>query len=203
MTDDRHDCGCCCCVGPQGVQGAQGMMGPQGPQGLQGVAGKDCNPECCKHVYCGVYSNSDQVLTPNGSVDDFAIFDLVEQVTSLDFDLSQAATLGVIKFLNPGVYRLSWGTNGMLNPPFPAPVPSWGLGCYLNGVLVGGSTVAGFSQSPDDDATDLSIVFFAKVNAGDTVKIKNISTFAIFLKSLHPELVAPMTSTYFTAIKIS
>ncbi len=189
--------------GSIGPQGPQGMEGPQGLQGIQGVPGKDCNPECCQKVYLSMFSEVDQPLTAFGGVQDFAQFTSAAIMSSpLDFDISLAATQGKIKFLKSGVYSVAWDADGQLAPPFPGPVPSWALGFYLNGAFVNGSGVAGFSPSPDDDATCLSSVQCLAVNAGDIIQLRNLSKFPINLKSVHPELVQPMTCASFSAIKI-
>ena len=190
-------------AGPAGAQGANGPMGPQGPQGLQGVPGKDCNPDCCKKVYLNLYSIKDQSLGPNGSATDAVKLELTGQITLPDFDISLAATTGAVKFLKAGVYQLAWDACGQLAPPFPSPVPSWALGMYINGVLVPSSTTAGFSQSPDDDATSLAMVFNVKINVGDVMQIRSVATSPIFLKAIHPELVAPTVSGSFSALLIA
>jgi len=56
-----------------------------------------------------------------------------------DFDLTNAASTGEIKFLKSGVYQLSWVLQASTTPPIPNPVPSWSFGLWLNGVLVPGS----------------------------------------------------------------
>jgi hypothetical protein len=190
--------------GSAGPQGLQGVAGPQGVQGLQGPPGLDCDNDCCTKVYCSLFSETDQNLTANGGVKDYATFESVGPVSlPTDFDLSQAGTLGIIKFLVAGVYSIAWDAIGMLSPPFPAPVPSWALGFYLNGVFLNGSGIAGFSQSPDDDANCLTSVQGFAIKAGDTLQLKNIAKSPIFLKAIHPELVAPATCASFSAIKIS
>ena len=192
--------------GAQGVPGAQGpggVAGPQGIQGLQGAPGKDCNnTDCCNKGYLSLYSISDQTLGANGSATDFAKLEALGVGVNTYFDWSLAATTGIIKVLKAGVYQLQWDADGMLAPPFSTPVPSWGLALYRNGVLLPGSAVAGFSQSPDDDANCLSALINVQLAVNDTLQIKNISTAPIFLKSNHPELVAPMTSASFSALKI-
>jgi len=192
--------------GAQGVAGAQGpagVAGPQGIQGLQGAPGKDCdNRDCCQKGYLSLYSIKDQNLGANGSPTQFATLEALGVGTNTYFDWSLAATTGVIKVLIAGVYQLQWDADGMLTSPFSSPVPSWGLGLYRNGALLPGSAVAGFSQSPDDDANCLSALINVALAVGDLLQIRNISTSPIFLKSNHPELVAPMTSASFSALKI-
>jgi hypothetical protein len=138
------DCNCQGVQGPQGIQGIQGPQGPQGIQGPQGPAGKDCDCDCNRDHNCdcnvvpyflSLYSLSDQSLDANGGANDFAILENVGESSSPSaFDFSLAATTGVIRVLIAGVYQLQWDADGMLSTPFPAPVPSWGLGLYRNGV---------------------------------------------------------------------
>jgi hypothetical protein len=149
-----------------------------------------------------MFSQSDQNIAAFGAGADYAKLDMLG-IASPDFDLTQAATLGIVKFLKSGVYQITWNANGQLAPPFPSPVPSWGLGVSLNNVFIPASPSAGFSQSPDDDASGLASIFQLHVNANDVMQIRNVSTFPILLKSVHPELVVPMTSISFTALKIA
>lgn len=213
-------CPCCCEQGPQGVPGiqgpqgiqgvpgTQGVPGPtgmQGPQGVQGPEGPKGDPgegcDCFK-VYLNMYSQSNQTLAAFGAGADYAKLDSLN-VASPDFDLTQAATLGIVKFLKAGVYQITWTANGQLAPPFPGPVPSWGLGVSLNGSFIPASPSAGFSQSPDDDATGLASVFQISIAANDVIQVRNVATFPIMLTALHPELVVPMTSISLTALKIA
>ena len=187
-------------TGPQGPKGEIGPKGEQGVQGIQGIPGKDCN---CDGCYLSLYSNLDQNLGKNGSATDTAKFEKLSIGTNSCFDWSLAATTGVIKILKSGVYKFDWFVDGMLAPPFPSPVPSWGLALYKNGVIIPGTAIAGFSQSPDDDATCLTALLNVSLVASDLITLKNISTFPIFLKSIHPELVVPMTSAGFSALKIA
>jgi hypothetical protein len=189
--------------GPMGPQGPQGVMGPEGPQGLQGIPGKDCNRDCCDKCYLSLYSLSDQNLGENGSATDFVKLELVSAASDDCLDWSLAATEGKVNILKDGVYVIQWNANGELSPPFPEPVPSWGLAFYKNGVVIPGSAQAGFTQSPDDDANMLASILIVNLVAGDSINIRNISTFPIFLKSNQPELVTPMTSASFNIHKIA
>lgn len=198
--------------GPQGVHGAEGQMGPQGPQGvpgamgpqgLQGVPGKDCdNTNCCNFAYLNVFSQMDQTVAAHNQANNFAVFEKVNDAT-VDFDTSLAASQGIIKFLKDGDYLISWVADGMLASPFPAPVPSWGFGLYLNNVFVPGSAAAGFSQSPDDDASVLTENIIIKIKANDILQLINVGNFAVLLKAIHPEFVIPMTSCSLTISQIS
>ena len=223
MNHTKHmwhrDCPCCCEQGPQGpaglqgpqgiqgVPGSQGVPGPtglQGPQGLQGPKGDKGDPgkDCvCNNAYINLFSESDQDLSAFGAGSDFAKLDKTGVMTA-DFDISLAASQGIVKFLKAGVYQIGWDGNGHLAAPFPGPVPSWGLGMWKNNVFIPGSAIAGFSQSPDDDAEALAAIFNVTMAAGDTIQIRNVSTFPIVLKGIHPELVVPMTSASFTALQI-
>lgn len=220
--EDGHKKDCCCCIqGPQGVpglqgeQGIQGVPGPQGiagqngaqgPQGLQGPAGV-CDAEectrCCKKCYVSLYSMTDQSLGVNGSATDFAKFEGVSAGTTDCIDWSLAASEGLIKVMESGNYIVQWNSNGQLTPPYPAPVPSWGLGIYKNGVFVPGTAEAGFNDSPDDDANFLANTIIMQINAGDSIKLRNVGSFAINLKSVHPEMVVPMTSASINFLKVS
>jgi len=206
---------CCCCVpgpqgpqgvdGPQGIPGQQGLQGPmgaQGPQGPQGPPGKDCEEHCCQPCYGSIYSLMDQHIHQEGIAGDIATFEhvSVSYGDCLDWSL---ASQGIVKVLKSGDYKLEWSANGMLAPPFNSPVPSWGLGIYKNGAIIPGTAVAGFSQSPDDDATCLTQLLNASLLAGDMLVLKNISTFPIFLKAQHSELVVPMTSASLSILKLN
>ncbi len=216
----EHKRCCGCKEGPQGVpgmqgeQGIQGVPGPQGvagntglqgPQGLQGPPGKDCERDdhCCDKTYLHVYSLLDQSLGPNGSPTDFAKFENAAEISPLDFDIIGAPGSGMVRFLKSGVYQMVWNADGKLTPPFPAPVPAWGLSVYRNGILIPQSSNAGFSESPDDEAISISCNFNVRINAGDILQVKNISSFAIELKSLQIGLVAPTVSVNFSAVLIS
>lgn len=220
--ESNHDrkCHCCCLQGPQGIpgpqgsQGIQGQIGPQGPQGLQGIQGpqgmqgiqgepgKDCDCENMNEVYLNMYSNVDQSITANGGVSDYVKFSSTNSITPPDFDISMANVTGVIKCLTAGTYVIHWTADGMLQPPFPSPVPSWALALYKNNVVIPGSAQAGFSQSPDDDAICLSGEVIIIIASGDELKLLNVSTLPIFLKAVHPELVVPMTSASIAIHKI-
>jgi hypothetical protein len=179
-------------------------MGLQGPRGLQGAPGKDCEKkDCCDRCYLSVYSTSDQNLTANGDVNDFAIFEHASAGTPDCFDWSLAATTGQIKVLKSGAYVLQWVADGQLAPPFPAPVPVWALGLYVNGVFLPGTGIAGFSQSPDDEANCLTQILIVNLLANDVLMLRNIGTFPIFLTGGHPELVVPVTSASLSINKAS
>lgn len=188
--------------GAMGPQGPQGVPGPVGPQGIQGIPGKDC--DCSgQGCYLSLYSNLDQNLGMNGSATDFVKFENLSVGTNGCLDWSLASTTGVIKVLKAGAYKLDWSANGLLAPPFPAPVPSWGLAIYKNGVAIPGTAIAGFSPSPDDDATALSQLMNCVLAVGDLLVLRNIAMFPINLKAIHPELVVPTTSASFNILKLA
>ncbi len=212
----------CCCVegppGPRGIQGEQGVMGqpgpqgiigptgPEGPRGLQGPKGDpgkdcDCTQTGVHPAYLNLFSNLDQNLDANGGAVDYAKLESVNAFTS-DFDFSNASINGDVKVLTSGTYVISIFVDGRLQAPFPSPVPSWGIGLYKNGVLVPGSSVAGFSQSPDDDAISMSKKVIIDVAVNDMFKLRNIAKNAIFLKSIHPELVTNVCSASMSFNKI-
>jgi hypothetical protein len=186
--------------GPQGIPGPTGLQGPQGLQGVPGAAGQNC---LCNAGYLSLYSIINQNLTANGGTNDFATLENLGVGVSGYFDWSTASIDGKIKVLQAGVYQVQWDADGMLAQPFPSPVPSWGLALYRNGAVLPGSAVAGYNSSPDDDATCLSNLINVQLNVGDVLQIKNIASYPIFLKAIHPELVVPMTSASFSALLIS
>ena len=211
MCKENHEYNRCCEQGPQGVpglqgpqgiqgvpgpQGPQGLTGMQGPQGLQGEPGKDCDCShmCdCPSAYCNLWSQMDQILSAWASANDYIKFEGKNEV-SADFDISNAATLGEIKFLKKGIYSICSSVEASLQPPFPAPVPSWSICMFLNGVNISGSSFGGFNQSPDDDIENASGQVIVSVNAGDVLKVRNITiNQGIMLKAIHPEIAFPVT----------
>jgi hypothetical protein len=96
-----------------------------------------------------------------------------------DFDKSNAAITGEIVCLNHGFYLLNWGFDGLLAPPYPFPVPAWGLGIYLNGVVQLGTTSGSCSISPDDICTHTSAEDIIELKVGDVIKLVNICSQAV------------------------
>lgn len=186
--------------GIQGVPGPQGIMGPQGVQGVQGLqgpAGKDCdnsNNQCvCPTAYCNVFSEVNQTLTAYTTPNDSVKFETSNQV-SAEFDISQANVNGEIKFLKSGIYAICYSIEANLQPPIPAPVPTWALSLFLNGARIPGSSFGGFNQSPDDDIENATGNCIVRVNANDLLKLRNISVNqGIMLKAIHAELAFPLT----------
>jgi hypothetical protein len=185
-----------------GPQGATGQTGMQGPQGLQGLPGKDCDCTGITDQYINMYSYVDQSLTANGAGNDTVKFQLTNVVSPGGFDTTNAALLGEIKVLHAGTYVIQYHVDGLLTPPYPAPVPSWGVALYKNGILIPGSPIAGFSQSPDDDAICLSNSVQFVLAANDIITLRNITTFPIFLKAVQPEFVTPLASANINLLKI-
>lgn len=187
-------------MGPVGPQGAQGIMGPQGLQGLQGVAGKDCDCSefCIK--YFDVFSNTPQVISAYSNPGDQVLFGQQNAVSSGDFDLSQSAITGDIKFLFHGIYEIAWALQARIVPPVPVPVPSWSFGFFLNGVLVPGSIYSGYTQAPGDDACHSTTNVIIEVQAGDMLRLRNTSVSAVNLNpaitgSIFPITIASVTCT--------
>ncbi len=197
MSHEWHKkCVCCCEQGPvgpaglqgeqgiQGVPGAQGIMGPagsQGPRGLQGEPGV-CRPEDCQkgssacESYANVYANPPQILGANGSANDAVVFQSQNAVVAADFDLSQMAVDGSIKFLKSGTYRIGFGAEGKVSQPIPTPVPSFAFALWKNNALVGGSVVSGFTQAPTDDTIQIDGEVIIDIVANDVIKLRNAST---------------------------
>jgi Collagen triple helix repeat (20 copies) len=210
--DSKHRC--CCCIqgpqgvpglqgpqGPQGVPGVQGAMGPQGvqgPQGLQGPKGdpgKDCDCPEQARVYANLFSEVNQTLDQFGGLLDYVKFEGQNQV-SADIDVSQANISGEIKIMKKGIYVVSSTAEACLNPPFPSPVPSWGMAIFRNGIRIPGSSYGGFTSSPDDDLEGSTIQVIVQLDVNDLIKVRNIMiNHSILLKSSQPELAFPMTSS--------
>lgn len=212
MCEEReyHKKNCCDCVGPQGPQGPQGVMGMQGPQGLQGVPGaqgvpghdgiqgvqglqgvpgKDCdshhNPCKCCESYANVFATLPQTVDAFGSPNDMVLFQGNNAVSLGDFDLSGMGSTGEIKFLKSGVFYINFSAEAKVQPPIPIPVPSFSFGLWINGVIVPGSVISGYTQAPADDTTQITSEVQISVMAGDVLKLRNASA--------NPVLMAPNT----------
>ncbi|HEY3526792.1 MAG TPA: hypothetical protein VGK47_11380 [Nitrososphaeraceae archaeon] len=170
--------------GPQGIQGvpgAQGIAGQtgaQGPQGLQGPPGicEDCEGGC--ESYCNVFASPPQILQPWGNPGDAVLFQGQNAVTA-DFDLSMMGVNGEVKFLQSGIYYINWGAEAKVQPPIPDPTPSFSFNLWLNGVIVPGSTISGYTQAPNDDTLHITGDVTVSVNAGDILKLRNASTLVV------------------------
>ncbi len=169
--------------GTQGPQGIPGQTGPQGPQGLQGTPGKDCEPrphtDCCCERYLNVFAVPPQLLTPFGNPGDTVIFQNQNAVSPGDFDLTMMGVDGSVKFLKSGVYYMSWGAEAKVQPPIPAPTPSFSFGLWLNNVVVPGSVLSGYTQASNDDTLHISGDVSLVVNAGDVIKLRNASSLSV------------------------
>ncbi len=212
MHDHHKRWNHCCLQGPQGnegpqgpqgiqgVQGSQGSIGPQGIQGTQGIQGEpgkdcDCHEVICKcdTAICNVWSEQNQVIDQWTAVNDFIKFE-GSNFSGPEFDLTNAASLGEIKFLLKGRYVINYAVEGTLNPPFPAPVPSWCLGLFKNGALIPGSTFGAFNQSPDDGFVNTSGTTVFEFNVGDILKLRNITIGqGLKLTALSPFAAFPVT----------
>lgn len=179
--------------GPQGIQGvpgAQGAMGPQGLQGPQGMQGEqgppghcDCpdqNCKCCE-MYFNIYSQDPQFLDAYATGPDAVLFNKQNAVSAGDFDLSQMAMNGNMKFLKHAVYRIGYEVQARVTPPIPEPIPSWGVGLFLNGTLVPGSVFSGFTQSPTDDTTHINASVMIEIQPNDVLQLRNVTNMAISL----------------------
>jgi len=175
-------------TGPQGPKGDKGDTGPQGPQGPQGRPG-----EClCPEAYLSVYSQLNQSPNAFGVGMDACRFEGVND--SENFDFSLANITGEVKALVSGDYAMEWNVNGSLQPPFPAPVPTWAFAIFVNGALVPGSSGANFTSSPDDEISHTHGGCIISLNAGDSLKLRNISKFNVNLTAVIPSLNFPLSS---------
>jgi len=216
--ETSHKKDCCCCIqgpqgpaglqGPQGVQGvpgAQGIMGPagaQGPQGLQGPPGV-CDPSDCTGgggsgcvSYANVWAQPPQVLGPFGTPTDAVLFQNINAITAADFDLTQMSTLGEIKFLKAGTYRIAYAAEAKVSQPIPVPVPSYSFGLWKNAVLVPGSTISGYTQAPSDDTLEVNGEVIIDVLANDILKLRNASSNGIDMTPNTVGIVFPVTVAY-------
>lgn len=194
----EHDKNCCECVGPQGPQGVPGLQGSQGIQGvpgaqgipgqdgvqgiqgLQGIPGKDCNHDdrkcwCCE-AYASVYATSAQSLSEFGGSNDAVLFQGTNSISAGDFDLSLMSIDGSIKFLKSGVYDISYSAEAKVKPPIPNPVPSFSFGFWLNGAVVPGTVISGYTQAPGDDTIQVVAEVIIDIKAGDVLMLRNASS---------------------------
>ena len=119
---------------------------------------------------------------------------------SQDFDLSAANTTGDIKFMNHGVYKISWILQAKINTPVPNPVPSWSFGLWLNNILIPGSIYSGYTQAPGDDAAHSTSEVIIEIKAGDVLRLRNTSVSAVNLNpavngSIFPITIASLNAT--------
>jgi hypothetical protein len=113
---------------------------------------------------------------------------------SPEFDVSNAALAGEIRFLKHGIYSIEFCVQAGLNPPFPAPVPSWAVALFVDGVRLAATSIGGFSQSPDDDTENSAGQILVEIQAGSVLKMRNIIVGqGLLCKAVHPELAFPIT----------
>lgn len=188
--------------GVQGVPGAQGIPGPAGiagPRGPQGAPGKDCEGggghhkcDCCVR-YANIFAKPPQILSPFGGATDTVIFGSQNAVSPGDFDLSASGTTGDVKFLKAGVYTIRWEAEAKVEPPVPAPTPSFSFGLWLNGVVVPGSVISGYTQAPNDDTLSISAEVQIVVAAGDMLRLRNASSLIVNMNPNTIGIVFPVT----------
>jgi len=86
---------------------------------------------------------------------------------------------GDVKFLKSGIYYINWGAEAKVEPPVPSPTPSFSFGLWLNGVIVPGSTLSGYTQAPNDDTLHISGEVIISVKAGDILRLRNASSLIV------------------------
>lgn len=206
--EDMHKC---CEQGPQGVPGLQGpqglqgvpgaqgipgQTGVQGPQGLQGTPGKDCEcleNRCCCEAYCNIWAQPPQILGAFNSGTDTVLFQNQNSVSAAHFDLSMIAVNGDVKFLKSGVYSIAYGAEAKVSQPIPVPVPSFSFALWLNGIIVNGSTISGYTQAPGDDTLQINGEVIVPVLAGDVLRLRNVSSNGIDMTPNTVGIVFPVT----------
>lgn len=213
--EDCHKKDCCCCIqgpqgipgmqGPQGIQGVPGAQGipgqtgAQGPQGLQGPPGICTPDECqgmgckCCESYANVYAAPPQLLGAFGSATDTVLFQNSNAIVGADFDITMMSVTGDVKFLKSGVYVIRWGAEAKVEPPVPAPTPSFSFGLWINGILVPGSVQSGYTQAPNDDTLPISSEVIISVNANDTLRLRNASSLIVNMNPNTIGIVFPVT----------
>jgi collagen triple helix repeat protein len=182
-------------AGPQGTAGAAGPAGPTGatgPQGPQGPAGSGIVN------YLSLYSVTNQTVAPNGS----PFLEAINSVVAAGFDISLASANGIVKVLNHGIYSIDWSFDGLLAPPYPAPVPGWSLGIYRNGTLLPGSTSGAFSISPDEFVVHTSGSLVLELFANDSLKIVNTSTQNLLAQATYPGTVVPVAAVGLNLVQL-
>ena len=184
-------------IGPTGLPGTPGLPGQPGPQGIPGIPGPQGPAgECeCPHSYLNAYSSLRRIVSPSGSPGDTVQLNFVQGMfQAADYDITSLAATGALGFLKKGTYKISWFANGKIQAPLVEPVPSWGLGLYLNGVLVAGSSAAGFNDSPNDDASHTGAEVIIPINANDVLMLKNVSNSLVDLNPTVNGLLVPATA---------
>lgn len=184
--------------GPAGANGPQGATGPVGPIGPAGPAGPGALMS-----YFNLFAATAQNLTAAGGFAQNVLFDSLNAVSAGDYNLSLAASLGQAQFLNAGVYEISWQVQGNVTPPLPAPVPSWGFGLYLNGVLVPGSVYSGFNESPNNNATNATGSVIISIPANGILTLRNVSSVPVSINPFVLGLVAPSAVATLSAIQLA
>lgn len=173
--------------GPQGITGirgstgSSGLTGPQGTTGLTGGTGPagPCCPTGNTKSVLNIFSVIDQVI-PSGDV---VLFQNVNAITAVDYDISQASTTGEITFLRSGTFTLTFSLEGGLTSPFPDPVPAWSFSLYLDGVPVPGSCFSSFTLFPAESNRPVIGSVIVSVAAGQVLRVQNTSTLEVTLVS--------------------
>lgn len=168
--------------GLNGQDGLQGIMGPQGvpgEQGLQGPKGDciecpcDCDDE--DQEFCQIYSIMNQNIISSPGINlagGPVLFEKLVFSTS-NIDVSNAGITGEIKINKKGWYVVQKEVCGALNP-VSAPLISWGLSLFKNGLLVPGTTFTDMTLSPDQQANETSAIFLIHFDKGDVLTLNNM-----------------------------
>lgn len=107
------------------------------------------------------------------------LFQAQNAVTAPAFDLSMMGVNGDVKFLKSGTYYINWGAEAKVQPPIPSPTPSFSFALWINGVIVPGSCLSGYTQAPNDDTLHISGEVIITVNAGDILRLRNASSLIV------------------------
>lgn len=179
--------------GPQGVEGAtgaEGPMGPMGPRGEQGLQGPkgdcvECDSIGALFEFMEVYSVVSQVLdaSPGANLSGgVVLFDQIH-VSTAAFDLSNISTLGEIKVLKGGWYRINKCVSGALNP-LASPLKVWTLSVFVNGLILPPSTFGNMTISPEQQVNQTTSIVINHFNVGDIITLGNTSTAPLFINQI-------------------
>lgn len=137
---------------------------------------------CPDPEFAEVYSTVTQNLFASPGANQAGQIVLLENTifSTLNIDVSQAASMGRVTVKKAGWYDVYTGMSGSLNP-IASPLPVWSLSLFKNGLLVPGSTFANMTLSPEQKANEIVADVFVHFDAGDYVELANTSDAAIVL----------------------
>lgn len=184
--------------GDPGLPGAPGIPGPMGPVGPQGPMGPQLANE-----YAMLVSNLQQTLAQSPGANLAGGIVLYEQVliSTLGIDVTNANLNGDVVINVAGVYSISMGVCGSLNP-IQSPLPVWTTSLFKNGIIVPGSSLANMTLSPEDKADEIVVDLLVSLSAGDILSVANTSTAPIVITAPTLGTNAQTNSAFLKLMKI-